>query len=134
MRVKKLHDLISDTGITHDDCVIVGGDWNTTLETNLDEMVGTVRKGDTKTLEIESLLIDLGLLDVWWLKTPIAKRYTFRQRHPAVESRLDYFIISNCVTDIFLKRFICLVEVHYHKVNLNSDNQILHVKFSSPTR
>ena len=24
----------------------------------------------------------------------------------------------------FLKRFICLVEVHYHKVNLNSDNQI----------
>ena len=30
---------------------------------------------------------------------------------------------------IFLKRFICLVEVHYHKVNLNSDNKMfLHVK------
>ena len=25
---------------------------------------------------------------------------------------------------VFLKRFICLVEVHYHKVNLNSDNQL----------
>ena len=33
-------------------------------------------------------------------------------------------------SQLFLKRFICLVEVHYHKVNLNSDNQILHVKFS----
>ena len=34
-----------------------------------------------------------------------------------------------------LKRFICLVEVHYHKVNLNSDNKMfLHVKFSSPIR
>ena len=29
---------------------------------------------------------------------------------------------------VFLKRFICLVEVHYHKLNLNSDNKMfLHV-------
>ena len=33
----------------------------------------------------------------------------------------------------FLKRFIYLVEIHYHKVNLSSDNQILHVKFSNPS-
>ena len=27
-----------------------------------------------------------------------------------------------------------IAQFYYHKVNLNSDNQILHVKFSSPTR
>ena len=31
--------------------------------------------------------------------------------------------------DIFLKRFICLVDVHYHKVNLNSDKNILLSEF-----
>ena len=40
------------------------------------------------------------MLDIWRLKNPIAKRYTFRQRHPLVQSRLDYFMISNCMTDI----------------------------------
>ena len=36
---------------------------------------------------------------------------------------------------IFLKRFICLVEVRYYKVNWNSNNKMfLHVKSSSPTR
>ena len=49
---------------------------------------------------MKSLLIDLGLLDIWRLKNPIAKRYTFRQRHPLIQSRLDYFMISNCKTDL----------------------------------
>ena len=70
--------------------MIVGGDWNTILDANLDKMGGIVKKIDTKTLEMNSLLIDLGLLDIWRLKNPIAKRDTFRQRHPLVQFRLDY--------------------------------------------
>ena len=50
------------------------------------------------------------------------------------ERKVMMKIVRNATDLIFLKRFICLVEVHYHKVNLNSDNQILHVKFSLPTR
>ena len=53
---------------TRNDCVIMGGDWNTILDLKIDKAGGVMKTGDTKTLEMKSLLIDLGLVDIWRLK------------------------------------------------------------------
>ena len=42
---KQLHGVITQMGITRNECVIVGGDWNTILEANIDKAGGVVKKG-----------------------------------------------------------------------------------------
>ena len=86
---KQLHGVMKQIGITRNDCVIMGGDWNTILDPKIDKVGGVIKTGDTKTLEMKSLLIDLGLVDFWRLKNPTTKRFTYRQRRPLVQSRLD---------------------------------------------
>ena len=93
--VKQLHDVITKSGIIRNDCVLIGGDWNTVLDSKLDKAGGVIKTGDTRTLEMKLLMVDLGLIDIWRLKNPLVRRYTFRQRRPLIQSRLDYFLITN---------------------------------------
>ena len=62
---KQLHGVITQMGITRNEYVIVGGDWNTILDANIDKAGGVVKKGDTKTLEMKLLIIDIGLINIW---------------------------------------------------------------------
>ena len=79
--------MIKQIGITRNKSVIVGGDWNTILDAKIDKADGVMKKGDTKTLEMKSLIMDLDLIDIWRLKNPTVKRFTFRQRQPLIQSR-----------------------------------------------
>ena len=97
---KQLHGVIKQIGITRNESVIVGGDWNTILDAKIDKAGGVIKTGDTKTLEMKSLIMDLDLIDIWRLKNPTVKRFTFRQRQPLIQSRLDYFLISTCINDM----------------------------------
>ena len=45
MFFKQLHGMITQMGITRNEFVIVGGDWNTTLDANVDKAGGVVKKG-----------------------------------------------------------------------------------------
>ena len=64
-------------GITRNECVIVGGDWNTILDANIDKAGGVVKKGDTEALEMKLLIIDIGLIDIWRLKIQKLKDLPF---------------------------------------------------------
>ena len=41
--------------------------------------------------------------DIWRLKHPNIKRYTWRQKSPRVHCRLDYFLISRSISDMTVK-------------------------------
>ena len=56
--------MIKQIGITRNESVIVGGDWNTILDAKIDKAGGVIKKGDTKTLEMKSLIMDLDLIDI----------------------------------------------------------------------
>ena len=70
------------------------------LDSNLDKAGGVIKTGDTRTLEMKLLMMDLGLIDIWRLKNPLVRRYTFRQRRPLIQSRLDYILITNSLNDM----------------------------------
>ncbi len=97
---KHLHNEITQIGITDNDCVIVGGDWNTIMSSDLDKAGGVIKTRETITKEMKSFLMALGLVDIWRIKNPSSKRFTFRQRRPLIQSRLDYFMISSCLSDL----------------------------------
>ena len=45
--------MINQIGITRNEYVIVGGDWNTILDAKIDKAGGVIKTGDTKTLEMK---------------------------------------------------------------------------------
>ena len=95
-----LHENIKRLGIDRNDIIIAAGDWNTIISANIDKAGGQTIEGETLTTEMKTLKLDLNLHDIWRLKNPLTKRYTFRQRNPLIQSRLDYFLISHCSLDM----------------------------------
>ena len=76
---------------------IFGGDFNVTFDSFLEAQEGKpILKIHTlaKTIQIKE---KLNLVDIWRIRNPKTKRFTFRQYHATgfVQRRLDYFFISN---------------------------------------
>jgi len=49
-------------------------------------------------------LMDLyELVDIWRILNPDIEKFTFRQKTPLIQTRLDYFLISNNIQDFIVK-------------------------------
>ena len=82
--------------------IILGGDFNTVLNYALDRKGGCgnfpARYRETVKL-LEEILEEFDLVDVWRIRNPNIKRYTWRQRTPQISSRLDIWFISRSLCD-----------------------------------
>lgn len=89
----KLGDFINDND---DKTFIIGGDFNTVLDIEMDKKNG---RHDTHKLcrqKLKTLIDDHNLVDIWRKKHPNLKQYTWHSSHkPPIFSRLDYFLISD---------------------------------------
>ena len=79
--------------------IILGGDINCPLNPLLDKKGGilTPRKSVVKT--IKSLQDELDLVDIWRIKNPTKKSFTWGQNSPMIFCRLGYWLISNSLYD-----------------------------------
>ena len=48
-------------------------------------------------------MFEMELIDIWRLRNPFSKKYTWRTRNPLVQRRLDYFIIANKLQNVVAK-------------------------------
>ena len=85
---------IKDFYVKH---IILTGDFNFFFDTSLGSYGGKPtlkKKSIAKFIELKEKF-DLG--DIWRIRNPKTKRYTFRQKHVSglIQRRLDYFYISN---------------------------------------
>ena len=80
--------------------IIIGGDFNCPLNPVLDKKRGhfTPRKSVIDT--IESLQEELDLVDIWRVKNPTKKSFTWSQTSPLIFCRLDFWLISNSLHDL----------------------------------
>ena len=78
-----------------EDCnIIMGGDFNVIFDTDLDGNDGNPkRKESGKCIDNICLANDLG--DIWWIRNPNVKRFTWRQKMPVIQRRLDFWLVSN---------------------------------------
>ena len=80
------------------DEVIIGGDYNLVLDVEKDKK-GGLAKTHKKSLEvINSYCEDLDLIDVWRIQNPEQRRFTWRQKNPEIQCRLDFFLVSECTS------------------------------------
>ena len=85
--------------------IIFGGDFNIIFDSFYDAQGGSpILKKHTlaKTVQIKE---KLNLVDIWRIRNPRTKSFTFRQHHATgfIQRRLDYFFISNQLQDTVIK-------------------------------
>ena len=81
------------------DNIIMGGDFNCPLNPIVDKRGGNLMPRQSVINAIESLQWELDLHDVWRIKNPTERSFTWSQPEPLVLSRLDYWLISNSISD-----------------------------------
>ena len=75
--------------------IIIGGDCNVVMNRDLDYMgSSSLLKKKFRDL-LQDFLDNQDLIDVWRTLHPNKKEYTFKQKTPFVQSRLDYIFISS---------------------------------------
>ena len=79
--------------------IILGGDFNCPLNPNLDKRGGIMIPRKSVVNSIECVQNELDLVDIWIVKNPETRSYTWSQKSPAILCRLDFWLISNNLCD-----------------------------------
>ena len=100
--LNNLHLLLDSLDIHQNKQIILAGDFNLFLDTTLEAEGGSPclkKKSVAKLIKIKE---HFDLCDIWRLRNPDVKQFTFRQKHASgfIQRRLDYFFISNSLQDV----------------------------------
>ena len=77
---------------------VIGGDFNAPLNFQLDSYGSKTKKREVVT-KIRELILDFNLVDIWRIRNSNKRRYTWKQKKPLVQRRLDYWLISDDFQD-----------------------------------
>ena len=97
---RNLNDRLEDCSADSEKKIIIGGDFNITFDTRLDCSGGAPTKKDSVKV-IEDMCLTYDLIDIWRIRNPETKRFTWRQKNPFIQRRLDFWLTSDiCQDDI----------------------------------
>ena len=91
----ELEERINDVGFEN---IIIGGDWNLVLDYTLDYYNYKHHNNIKAQEQVDNLMINLDLLDIWRELYLEMRRYTWRRNTPLQQSRLDFFLISDLLS------------------------------------
>ena len=96
---RKLHTLLQIENLDSEENIILGGDFNCPLNPNLDKRGGIMIPRKSVVNSIECVQNELDLVDIWRVKNPETRSYTWSQKSPTILCRLDFWLISNNLCD-----------------------------------
>lgn len=74
--------------------IIIGGDFNTHLDPILDNL-GERIETKSSVKKINEIMTAMDVIDIWRIRNPEKKQYTWTQKKPLISRRLvDYWLIS----------------------------------------
>ena len=89
---------LDETDGTFSSQLIIGGDFNAHLHEELDNYGGRVEKKDS-VKNIMEIKLAYDLVDIWRIRNPNKRKFTWRQKKPLIQRRLDYWLISDGLQD-----------------------------------
>ena len=81
---------------------IIGGDFNCVQNISLDKKGGNMEYSQNKPKlrdNLKEFMESYSLEDVWRVKNPDVKKFTWRQKRPIIQCRLDYWLTSEQLQD-----------------------------------
>ena len=118
---------LKNENLDQEEIIIIGRDFNYPLHTILDKKGGILTPRKSVVSIINSIQGDLDLTDIWRVKNPSTKSYTWSQNSPMILCCLDYWLISNYLHDLTtLTNIIPAIKTDHSAISLelNNDNQI----------
>jgi len=85
---------------TFGDKIIVGGDFNCSLNPQMDKKGGIMTTRQNIVDRIEDIQTVFNLLDIWRVKNPNLKSFTWSQKSPFIFCKLDYWLLSDALFDM----------------------------------
>jgi len=120
--------MLKNENLDEEENIIIGGDFNCPLNTILDKKGGILTPRKSVVSIINSIQDYLDLIDIWRVKNPNTKSYTWSQNSPLIFCRLDYWLISNNLHDLTTSTdIIPAIKTDHSAISLelnNNDNQI----------
>lgn len=84
--------------------IVWGGDFNSVFDEDLDRWPS---RSNEAHCEIKNVCTHLGLVDIWRLKNPDTRMYTWNNKEYSKQSRIDFFLISQeleqCVQSVCIE-------------------------------
>ena len=78
--------------------VIIGGDFNVILDADLDGTGGKLQVKES-CKQIDNLCSSFDLIDIWRIRNPDVKRFTWRQKNPIVQRCLDFWLMTSSIQE-----------------------------------
>ena len=78
---------------------IWGGDFNLTFDINLDADGGSPKLYIKSTSKLLSMMSENDLRDIYRIRNPDNRRFTWGRKTPIKQRRLDYFLISDSLQE-----------------------------------
>ena len=76
--------------------LIVGGDWNVTLQA-IDKKGGTPWRPTLYHDKLVSLMYSIGLIDAFRKSNPNVRSFSYESKSLKVSSRIDFFLVSESI-------------------------------------
>ena len=94
---KTISEVLKSLFTISDYPVIIDGDFNVIFDQELDGSGGLKKTKDS--VEVLDICLGHDLLDIWRVRHPKEKRFTWRQKTPIIQRRLDFSLISDVLQD-----------------------------------
>ena len=82
------------------DDIIMGGDYNLVLDLDKDKRGSLAKTHQNSVKIIHKFSEKLDLVDVWRVLHPDTSGFTWRQHHPRIQCRLNFFLVSQSTVNI----------------------------------
>ena len=99
MFFQTLSELICDEEYNESEYkILLGGDLNVAMDPDFVCSGGNpVVKESVKC--VEDVMMNYDLVDIWKIRNPNSKKFSWRQKSPIIQRRLDYWLISDLLQD-----------------------------------
>ena len=95
----EISDILEKMELEEDTQLIWGGDFNSFFDCKLDADGGNPKLKIQSITILVSMMSENDLCDIFRVRNPEMKLYTWRRKTPFKQRRLDYFLISNQLQD-----------------------------------
>ena len=72
---------------------------------------------------VENVMMSYDLVDIWQIRNPKSKKFSWRQKSPIIQRRLDYWLISDSLLDYVAKvDIVAAIRTDHHAITLEIDS------------
>ena len=98
--LNQIRDIIDSLEISQDTAVIWGGDSNLFFDISLDTDGGNPSLKTRSLLKLHEIMSENDLCDIFRVRNPLECRFTWRNKNPFKQRRLDFFLISDSLQEL----------------------------------